>query len=210
MAGQRSGTAPDGRRLRLRPMPTAHSATAADRTRRRLRRSSILILALLAATATGCDGGDGSSSAADEDLLGLSSVPLPGTEAEIGALLEALPTTISGFSRTVESGLAVRYGTFTSIVAIPFPVEGGADSLADDLARFEAEPGAVVEASQLDPAAPVLWLTGSFPDPGGAGQVHLAVWGAPDGDWAFNVSAATAQMRDAVVRAFVEAAQAAG
>jgi hypothetical protein len=66
------------------------------------------------------------------------------------------------------------------------------------------------ERSQLDAASGLIWLVGSFVDQGGAGTVHVAVWGEPDGTWAFHVNAESAEMRDALVHAFVAAVTAAG
>ncbi|MGA1525425.1 MAG: 6-pyruvoyl trahydropterin synthase family protein, partial [Planctomycetota bacterium] len=73
----------------------------------------------------------------------------------------------------------IRYGDRRYLIPIDevrlLPISNSsAENLAEDLSRFEAEEGAVVEASQLDPAAELVWLTGSFPDQGGAGVVYLA------------------------------------
>jgi hypothetical protein len=162
---------------------------------------SILILVAI----TGCGGDGAESTPAVPDPYGLASLVLPGSEQEILGVLEAMPTEISGFAKAAgDSGLLVAYGGLNTLVAIPFPAGGGI-SLAEDLSRFPSEPGASVETSQLDPASDMLWMVGSFTDQGGAGVVYVAVWGAPDGDWAFNASAETPEMRDALVRAFVEA-----
>lgn len=164
-----------------------------------------LLPVLMVVVLAGC-GDDGPAEAVDP--YGLAPLVPPGSEQEILGVLEAMPAEISGFAKTVDVvALAVAYGGSNTLVAIPFP-GGGPVSLAQDLSRFPSEPGASVETSQLDPESGVLWMVGSFTDQGGAGVVHIAVWGAPDGDWAFNASAATPETRDALVRAFVEAVRA--
>lgn len=174
-------------------------------------RWTVLVLALVGLSATGCGGDESPNQANIDDPYGLSTVVMPASEPDVLAVLGAMPAEISGTAQTVgdDYALSVHYGDLNSIVAIPLS-EGGssAENLAEDLSRFEAEEGAVVEASQLDPAAELVWLTGSFPDQGGAGVVYLAVWGEPDGPWAFNVSAETPDMRDAMVRSFADAVRA--
>ena len=51
----------------------------------------------------------------------------------------------------------------------------------------------------------MVWLFGTFQDQGGAGKVQVAIWGEPDGEWLFSVNAQTPEMREALVRAFVDA-----
>jgi hypothetical protein len=156
------------------------------------------------------------STASNQDTFGLLSVVLPGSESEILQVLEAMPEEISGFPRETgaDSELILFYGSLNSIGAIRFSPEGRSDpeSLAEDLDRLQAESSAIIdfERSQLDVAAGLIWLVGSFTDQGGAGIVHVAVWGEPDGTWAFHVNAESAEMRDALVHAFVATVTAPG
>lgn len=169
-----------------------------------------LVVVVLLAVSAGAGCGGGNDAGAPGDPYGLSDLEMPATEAEIVATLERLPRQVSGVPQREgpQDLLAVLYGDRSSISAIPFPLARSAgETIAEDLAQFENEAGAVVERRHLDPASDLVWLTGSFTDQGG-GIVHLAVWGEPDGDWAFNVSAESAALRDAIALAFAEALQA--
>jgi hypothetical protein len=164
-----------------------------------VRKLMALVVAVFLLTAACGDDDGGADSGAP---LGLSGVSMPGDEAAVRSLLAKMPAEIDGNPRgTVpDYDLLLTYGEFNSIVALPME---GADPLAQDLARFELEPGAVVEGSGLDASADLVWVQGSFADEGGAGLVFIMVWGEPVGDWAFNVSAESAETRDAIVEAFV-------
>jgi hypothetical protein len=172
------------------------------------------IVFLVAFAVAGC-GDDDTSAESGDDPFDLSTVGMPRSDLEILQILDSMPDQISGlpFSPRNDYDLVRQYGDLNTIVAIPFPTDGGSaapESLAEDLSQFELEAGAVVEGSQLNPASDLVWLTGWFTDQGGAGVVYIAVWGEPAGNWAFNVSAETPEMREAIVRAFVEAVRATG
>ena len=163
------------------------------------------VIVLLALVAVGCGDDDSGGAAGSPDPYGLSSLAMPADEAEVLGVLAAMPAEIDGNPRGTFPGddLFLSYGDLNSIVALP--MAGAPEPLAEDLARFELEEGAAVEGSGLDPSGDLVWVRGSFADEGGAGLVFIMVWGEPDGDWAFNVSAASAEMRDAIVEAFVAA-----
>jgi len=168
----------------------------------------VVVFLLVVSAGAGCAGG--SDTGAPGDPYGLSELEMPATDAEILVALERLPRQISGVPQRQgpDDVPAVLYGDRSSISAIPFPLERSAgESIAEDLAQFENEAGAVVDRRHLDPASDLVWLTGSFTDQSG-GIVHLAVWGEPNGDWAFNVSAESPDLRDAIARAFAEALRA--
>jgi hypothetical protein len=136
--------------------------------------------------------------------LGLSAEDLPATMPEVHAVFEAMPDEIDGVTRdSAQYGFEARYGELNGLMA----VEVAAGTCSESMSFFENDPGAVVEASQLDPAEPLLWLFGSFQDEGGAGAVRMAQWCEPEGTWIFGVNAEPA-MRDALVAAFVETAHA--
>jgi hypothetical protein len=173
-------------------------------------RRLVLLVVLVAAGIAGCGDDDGSSGVAPPAPYGLSSVTLPDTDGEMIDVFAAMPSEISGLLRVPDPdyGLALQYGDLSTIVAFPFGDE--AVTLAEDLARFRSEPGASVEGSQLDEGKGLVWVQGSFTDDGGAALVHLLVWGSPDSDWVFNVSAESPAMREAITRAFVEAVTSVG
>jgi hypothetical protein len=165
----------------------------------------VAAMVLLVLSGAGCGGSEEAGSSGDP--YGLTELEMPAAESEIFEVLESLPRQISGIPQRPgpENVLAVLYGDRNSISAIPFPLSGSTgESIAEDLAQFESEAGAVVELRSLDAASELVWLTGSFTDQGG-GLVYLAVWGEPDGAWAFNVSAESPELRDAIARAFVDA-----
>jgi hypothetical protein len=171
-------------------------------TRLRKLAAALVVLALVAA---GCGDDDTGAGGTPPDPHGLSALPMPETEADIRAVLAAMPGEIDGNPRGTrpDYDLILSYGEANSIVALP--MEGATASLAEDLARFELEDGAVVEGSGLSPSSSLVWVQGSFRDGDGAAVVFIMVWGEPDGDWAFNVSAESAEIRDAIVAAFVTA-----
>jgi hypothetical protein len=137
--------------------------------------------------------------------VGLSAEDLPATMAEVQAVFAAMPDEIDGVPREpAEYGFEARYGAFNGVVAVETAPGEGSESMA----FFEDAPGAEIEASQLDPAAPLLWMFASFEDEGGAGSVQMAQWCEPEGSWIFAVNAETAAMRDVMVAAFVESAHA--
>ena len=76
---------------------------------------------------------------------------------------------------------------------LPQSGESGSGGVTEveSVSAFGGEPGAQVVASQLDPSADLVWLFGSFEDEGGAGLVHLAMWGEPDAEWLFSMNAGT-------------------
>ena len=165
-----------------------------------MRRAIALLSVLLIAAVAGCGDDDAGQTTPPYGL----TLDQPGTAEDILATLASMPAEVSGLSRSQgEHPFILQYGDSNSIVAIPL-VAGDAP-LAEDLGRFQLEPGAQVEDIQLG-GSDLVWLVGSFPDGGGAGTVYLAVWGHPNGEWAFNVSAASPAVRDEIARAFADAA----
>jgi hypothetical protein len=166
-----------------------------------------VMLALILVVAAGC-GGDAEDDDA-EDRFGLEALDLPALEAEIAAVFAAMPDEVLGVPRTAggPGEFAAVYG-ISGVVAIPFGTETSPEpeTLVEDLSQFDLEPSSTLEASNLDPGAEVVWLLGSFSDGGGAGVVYIAVWGEPQGGWAFNASGDSVEMRNALVEAFVAAA----
>ena len=137
--------------------------------------------------------------------FGIDSVDLPNTEAEVATLFEAMPSQVEGQPRLEDTGLFARYGAELNVVSAGLAVDFDTGTVMESLSSFEDETGAEIEDSELDPDAAVVWVFGTFQDEGGAGKVHVAIWGEPDGEWLFAVNAQTPEMREALVRAFVDA-----
>ena len=138
--------------------------------------------------------------------FGLGSVDLPESESEVARVFEAMPSELEGLPRLDDAGLVARYGGELNVLSAGLASDFDTGTVMASLASFEDEPGAEIEASELDPDAGVVWLFGSFQDEGGAGRVLVATWGDPDGEWLFSVGAQTPEMREALVRAFADAA----
>jgi hypothetical protein len=134
--------------------------------------------------------------------FGLDAADLPDSESSLTAVFDALPDEVAGATRRPGGGgVVVEYDDGSGLFAA---LEPGSQKVSS-MATFSDETGAEVEASNLDPSTGLVWLMGSFTDEGGAGLVHVAGWGDPDGDWVFWVNASSPAMREALVRAFVDA-----
>lgn len=183
-----------------------------------MRRLLVLILVVFSVVSGGCGSDEadqatsdsGAGEAADEPTtegapFGIESMDLPDTEAEVAALFEAMPAEIEGQPRLEDSGLFARYGGELNVVSAGLASDFDTGAVMASLSSFEDETDAEIEDNELDPDAAVVWMFGTFQDQGGAGQVHVAIWGEPDGEWLFAVNAETPEMREALVRAFVDA-----
>lgn len=137
---------------------------------------------------------------------GLSAASMPEGQSGLIAVFDEMPGELAGLSRRSDDyGLAAQYGDLNGLFAVEFAPEVGGPSLLEMVSAFDQEPSAVIDASQLDPEADLVWVFGSFKDQGGAGVVHMAMWGEPGGDCMFSVNAATPEMRKALVEAYLGA-----
>ena len=182
-----------------------------------MKRLVLLVLLAFGVVVVGCgsddaeppsagDEGESTSVVESGDSLpyGLDSVDLPESDAEVSAVFDAMPPELEGLSRAEDVGAVARYGGELNTLAAGLAADFDAETVLGDLSAFEDEPGAEVEASDLEAEAGVVWLFGSFEDEGGAGTVFVASWGEPDGEWIFSVNAETPELRAALVRAFIE------
>ncbi|OGO52133.1 MAG: hypothetical protein A2148_12545 [Chloroflexi bacterium RBG_16_68_14] len=151
---------------------------------------------------------------------------LPADAASVVAALETLPQEVGGLARSASDDTAlsadalqagerveVLYGEAPARAAVAVISLDATRAFAEDpeltfadLLSGLAESGEVeVEAQQLQPQGPLLYLTGT--STGDGDLFYFASWAAPDGAWLFNASAETPEMRAALVTAFVEAVQ---
>ena len=175
-----------------------------------LRLVAVVVPFVLVSCGAEDDEGAATISESTEAPFGLDTVDLPDTDSGLLALFDEMPEEIEGVARIAEDdALAAQYGRLNGLFAA-LQSETGASgvTVVESMSSFEDESGGQVENSQLDPAADLVWLFGSFTDDGGAGLVHVAMWGEPDGGWLFAVNASTPEMREALVRAFGDAASA--
>jgi hypothetical protein len=157
-----------------------------------------------------CAGGTGIPWGLDE-VTGL-----PDDGAEIAAVFTALPEEIAGLTRSgdpIDPGRpVVSYGREIdrALVLDAIPVQAIAAEAGATLTPLEyllALPGDVeVEGRSLNPDAGVVWVAAvrrRGTDPVEIG--YVAAWGDPEGQWVFEVTAATPEGRSALVNALLEA-----
>lgn len=121
----------------------------------------------------------------EDPPYGLTEVGMPNTEAEVVAVLEALPV-IDGRepSLSTESGWAsAKYYESAS-----GEIKVGISAIYDPELR-EAFPEWNVEASVGDPDSDLLWMTPPFADEESFGLM----WAASDGSWLFVLDVDTAE-----------------
>jgi len=184
-----------------------------------MRRLAILFVFLLVISACGDDDG-AAVSQSDVPPWGLTEVDMPDTQEDIEALFAALPCEIAGLPRADMSqgrgGPAVHYGAEEEqgLVLDAFSVEqaaaaGGREAITplEFLSAIASEMGEL-EGSSLDPSGPLVWVAAGGTAETGPGVVetdYLAVWGEPEGAWVFQVTASSAEARNSLIHAFVDA-----
>lgn len=129
------------------------------------------------------EGGAATVSTSAQIPFGLETMDLPDTDSGLATLFDEMPEDIDGMARRSEDyELAAQYGDLNGLLAaLQSGGEDGTGSVTvmDSISTFEDDSSAQVEASQLDPSTELLWLLGSFVDGGGAGLIHVALWGEP-------------------------------
>jgi len=153
------------------------------------------------------EGGQNADEAtSDATPFGLDSVDLPKAKAEVAMLFEAMPSELEGQPRLADAGFVARYGGELNVLSAGLASDFDTGTVMASLSSFADEAGAEIEDSELDPKAAVVWVFGTFQDEDGAGDVLVATWGEPDGEWLFSVNGETSEMREALIQAFVDAA----
>jgi hypothetical protein len=187
--------------------------------RPRPRPRPLRLLLLLPILATACSGtgptGDRSPTATEPSASstldapwGLDPAALPLTEKQVEELLDAMPDTLQGLT-AVRTGNEVGYGN-TGMGELAGSMEvflramdlGGRGDYGTGAPFIQAmaDTGGVGSgASQLDPAAPLVFAVGSTP---GATTYYSAMWAVPDSRYVFLVQATSEEERLALVEAF--------
>lgn len=163
---------------------------------------SVALLAL--ALAAGCGGGG----ERPEPPLGLGEATYPTSGEEVRALLAGLPETITPaggdpLERSEEDSrpLLAAYGDEEAYVRAQTTQVAPARLLAQVV---EGETIGV-ESSEISEDAEVVYVLGESVAAGR--NAYLASWAARGSPWLYSAQAFTREGRDALVRAFVEAAQ---
>jgi hypothetical protein len=159
--------------------------------------AAVVAVAMLVA---GCGDGDADSVRGDEPPWGLTGIEMPDTEADVIAVLQALPA-IDGHQPGF--GIDEDYGFPIVIYSESDDGEGlwiSASPEPDPLGVFPEAWN--IEPSTADPESDLLWTTPPFADEEGFGFI----WASSDGSWVFYLSADTAESRIELIDAFVSAA----
>lgn len=143
---------------------------------------------------------------------GLATAPLPGSQADIEALLGAMPTELDGLTRT-SGGNEVGYGeggmgevsgsmeTFLRVMTI------GGEEFGAGAPFIEAivEAGGIeIEAQELDPDAPVVYMAGVTP--AGGSEYASVMWAEPSSTYVLLIQGTSTEQRAALVAAYEAAA----
>jgi hypothetical protein len=156
-----------------------------------------------------CGDGDAESVRSDEPPWGLTGIEMPDTEAEVIAVLQALPG-IDGRQPTFEmdedfSIASAIYDESEEEGAFGVVINAAPDSAPlESFAAFEAT-GGNIEASAGDPDGDLIWMAFG-PSPEDEFESFALWWADPDGSWGFLAVADTAEVRIELVHAFITAA----
>jgi hypothetical protein len=146
---------------------------------------------------------------------GLDAIAMPDTAGAVELWFGALPEEISGAQRTlmagrVAGGIEAEYlqpaGVLGSVRATPMEgvnsASGGDFSPIDWLGMMSSDVD--IEDSDLDPEADFAWFAGRTEADGA--PAYIVAWGVPDAGWYFDIVSGTADGREALAAAFIEAA----
>jgi hypothetical protein len=177
-----------------------------------------LVVGLLAATACSSSDGDASTpatttaSVSDQPPWGLDATPVPTSQEEMDAVLAAMPTQLDGLTGAV-GGNEIGYGeggmgevagsmeTFLRIMTIGGQEYGEGASFIEAIIQGG---GIEIEAQELDPEAPIVYVAGLTP----TGDVTYAsvMWADPAAPYVLLIQGTSPQQRDALVAAYEDAA----
>lgn len=179
-------------------------------------------VALMAIGATGCGGGAADVTArTEEPPWGLTAVEMPADAADIDDLFAALPDVVDGRPRTQPFDERTQYsahygeGDEQGITLFAIPTEQTAELAGEAVTPLEwlsAASGEMegVEDSVLDPDEPLSWVASGGEMETGPGVMetfYVAMWGKPEGEWIFWITADSEAGRTALIHAFLDAVE---
>lgn len=157
----------------------------------------------------------------DDPPWGLTSIEMPGSDAELMAVFAALPDEIDGHPRS-SGQLSALYGELDSDGFANHPL-GFIDTVSREDIRTAGPPGTdwtfldwltsmasssdspPLEASELDPDEELIWVaSGESYGPDGEG-IFFVRWAQPDGERLFIAQAFTEIGRRRLVEEFIDA-----
>jgi hypothetical protein len=179
---------------------------------------SATAIGIVACTSTPTSGGTSKPAASPTGVApwGLDATPLPESEAEIDAVLSAMPAEIDGLPGEVQ-GNEIDYGergmgemagsmeTFMRVMTLGGQEYGTGAAFVGAIAQ---NGGIDIEAQELAADAPLVYVAGSTP---ASGTTYFSVmWAAPDARHVMLIQAVSDAQRLALVRAFQAAAASIG
>ena len=163
-------------------------------------------------TPTGSSGQTGTPSS--EPPWGLNTIDMPDDAQSVQATLEAFPKTLYGLHRGEVTATEVPYGdgsAYVRAIDLAQAASEGFPSTAPAYLGLLASSGEVeVEEKETNPNAGFVYLVSTntaqdSPD-AEARTTFDAAWGAAGGAWLFVASATSAEQREALANAFLDAA----
>jgi hypothetical protein len=176
--------------------------------------------ALLASTVliVAACGGDSTGPLSTDPPWGLADFDHPVTEAEVIALMAALPDEIDGRSRSGGSQIGVMYGdsgvrlVVSALPAAEIPTLSATATTPTDMVIEYASGGGLgtIEISALDPGEDLVWAATSLQGDRAAGvdtegTAYLMTWAESDGSWVFHIQADSAEVRTQLIHTFITA-----
>jgi hypothetical protein len=169
--------------------------------------AAAVVLMAVTVLVAACGDDDAGPVRSDDPPWGLTGIEMPDAEADVIAVLQALPA-VDGhqpaFDMEEEFGYPSaiyyemeEYGLRVVISAVPMMGEPPLESFDPDMDEAE---GWTIEATALDPNSDLLWMAGTNE------VLYGVMWADPDGSWVFAVQADTAESRVKLVHAFITAA----
>jgi len=175
----------------------------------------LAVLALIGAGSCTSDGGDPATTGAsvsDQPPWGLETAPVPTSEEEIDAVLAAMPTELDGLTGTI-GGNEIGYGeggmgevsgsmeTFLRVMTIGGEEFGAGAPFIEAIVQAG---GIEIEAQELDPDAPIVYMAGVTP--AGESEYASVMWAEPSSTYVLLIQGTSTEQRAALVAAYEAAA----
>lgn len=150
--------------------------------------------------------------ASDQPPWGLETTPVPASQAEIDAVLGAMPTELDGLSGVV-AGNEIGYGdggmgevsgsmeTFLRVMTIGGEDFGEGAPFIDAIVQAG---GIEIEAQDLDPDAQVVYVAGTTPT--GGVEYASVMWAEPTAPYVLLIQGTSPEQRAVLVAAYQAAA----